>query len=653
MSTRATLAGCLGLALSIVGCYQDDTTATSPQRLKPRITVRLTDAPFPYDSLHSVTIYVVQIEANTAQDTSVDGRWELITEPRKSFDLLALQQGTTALLGEGEMPAGQYHAVRMTIDTTQSAITWNDAAQHAAPVNWHGSSTIYAFVEYPVSVASQGADIVLDFDVGRSFLYNFSDSNNAFDFNPVLRAINSAAAGAMAGTVTQDSGGTTRPVPNAQVFVYAPYPGQPDSIGSLEATGRSDQAGHYKVGFLPPGRYFVRIEEPFIPALEAVVTPNVQVTAGGTATLSVTLPQAGAGHAYLHISGPNQVGVGGAITLYAAVGDANGNRVFNPQITWTSSDSFVAAVRPPQDTITVSVTGRQAGVATIRAASGGLTDSLAVHVVVLGNLATVTIEPASATITVGDSGVSLQAVFRDSAGHSLGGGASWFSSDTTVVFVYPCASCSGDFAVGRAPGRATVFATSQGKTGQATITVDPPSAPAPVATVTVVPASASLTAGDNAAFTAQLRDSAGNSLSNRSVSWFSTDTSVVKITIANTSAFVLARAPGFASLRATSEGKTGEASISVAAAAPVATVTVVPDTATLAVGDSVTVRADLRDAAGNLLPNRAVSWSTSDSTIVTLHGYGEEAIVQARAVGSVLLSATSEGQTGQATITVH
>src|SRR5205085_5841566 len=84
MSTRATLAGCLVLALSIVGCYQDDTTATSPQRLKPRITVRLTDAPFPYDSLHSVTIYVVQIEANTAQDTSVDGRWELITEPARA-----------------------------------------------------------------------------------------------------------------------------------------------------------------------------------------------------------------------------------------------------------------------------------------------------------------------------------------------------------------------------------------------------------------------------------------------------------------------------------------------------------------------------------------------------------------------------------------
>src|SRR2546430_12999690 len=143
----------------------------------------------------------------------------------------------------------------MTIDTAQSAITWNDAAQTPAQVNWHGLSKIYAFIEYPVSVVTQGADIVLDFDIGRSFQYRYYGTN-AFDFMPNLRAINSAAAGAIAGTVTQNPAGTTSPVPNAQVYVYT------DSIESnLEATGRSDQAGHYKVGFLPPGSYFVKIEE--------------------------------------------------------------------------------------------------------------------------------------------------------------------------------------------------------------------------------------------------------------------------------------------------------------------------------------------------------------------------------------------------------
>ena len=118
-------------AVLFAGCYQDDASVTGALAVRPQITVRLTDAPFPYDSLHSVKIYVVRIEANTT-DTSGGGQWTVITEPRKTFDLLALQQGATAILGQGEMPAGQYRAVRMTIDTSLSSITWNDAARFGA-----------------------------------------------------------------------------------------------------------------------------------------------------------------------------------------------------------------------------------------------------------------------------------------------------------------------------------------------------------------------------------------------------------------------------------------------------------------------------------------------------------------------------------------
>src|SRR5213595_2752767 len=267
-------------AALFAGRYQDDESVTAPLAVRPQITVRLTDAPFPYDSLHSVTIYVVRIEAEAdTADTSGGGQWTVITEPRKTFDLLALQQGATAILGQGEMPAGQYRAVRMTIDTSLSSITWNDAAQHPAPVNWHGWSTVYAFVEYPVSVATQRTEVVLDFDIGRSFLYNYYGTNE-FDFFPPLRAIDAAAAGAIAGVVTGSVNGTTQPVPNAQVSVFVTYPVRPDSsITYLEATGRSDPSGHYKVAFLPPGTYSVEIKEPFLAYLEPVVTPNLQVTA--------------------------------------------------------------------------------------------------------------------------------------------------------------------------------------------------------------------------------------------------------------------------------------------------------------------------------------------------------------------------------------
>ena len=65
---------------------------------------------------------------------------------------------------------------------------------------------------------TDGADIVIDFDVGRSFLYNFRGTNE-FTLAPQLRAINSAATGSIAGTVTSDYTGQTRPIVNANVTV--------------------------------------------------------------------------------------------------------------------------------------------------------------------------------------------------------------------------------------------------------------------------------------------------------------------------------------------------------------------------------------------------------------------------------------------------
>jgi hypothetical protein len=456
------------LAAALLGggaCYQDDSFG-APSGNKPVTRVLLTDAPFPYDSLGSVNVFIVRIEANTQPDTSGGGQWVLITEPRKSFDLLALQQGATAILGAGELPAGQYHAIRMTIDTSQSSIVWSSTSR--APVNWHAQAAVYAFVDYPVGGPTQGGDIVVDFDVGQSFLYNYYGTNE-FDFTPHLRAINAAAAGAIAGSVTQPSGGSTGPVPNAQVSVFVPYPGRPDSAWYLEATGRSNSAGHYKVAFLRPGGYLVRIEEPFLPYLDPVVTPNVQVAAGDTTRVSVLLPNAGSsGGAYVRISGPTSVGVGGTITLFAAVGDANGKPVLNPSVTWTSSADTTAGVTGFGDT--ARVTGRKQGIATITAISGGLSDSHAVQVAgSSAPVATVTVVPGTASLAVGDS-LAFRAELRDSAGTLLSDRpVSWLSADSTTIQLYAYGATAIVWA--RAAGSATLRAASEAKTGQASITV--------------------------------------------------------------------------------------------------------------------------------------------------------------------------------------
>src|SRR5947209_13427246 len=81
------------------GCYQDD--SSGPPRGRPLVRVSLTDAPFPYDSVTSVNIYVVRIEASTQLDTSGGGNWGLDHEPGKAREQLGVHQRGTDLRAGG------------------------------------------------------------------------------------------------------------------------------------------------------------------------------------------------------------------------------------------------------------------------------------------------------------------------------------------------------------------------------------------------------------------------------------------------------------------------------------------------------------------------------------------------------------------------
>ena len=82
---------------------------------------------------------------------------------------------------------------------------------------------------------------------------------------------------------------------------------------------------------------------------------------------------------------------------------------------------------------------------------------------------------------------------------------------------------------------------------------------------------------------------------------------------------------------------------------PVATVAVAPGAATLLPPQTAQLTATTRDAAGNLLNGRTVSWSSSNAAAATVDNNG---LVTAVAGGSATISATSEGKAGAAEVTV-
>ncbi len=85
-------------------------------------------------------------------------------------------------------------------------------------------------------------------------------------------------------------------------------------------------------------------------------------------------------------------------------------------------------------------------------------------------------------------------------------------------------------------------------------------------------------------------------------------------------------------------------------AIPVATVSVSLSTTTIAVGQTTNAAATLRDASANVLTGRTVSWSSSNNDVATVTAAG---IVTGVAFGSANITATAEGQSGQAALTVN
>lgn len=96
-------------------------------------------------------------------------------------------------------------------------------------------------------------------------------------------------------------------------------------------------------------------------------------------------------------------------------------------------------------------------------------------------------------------------------------------------------------------------------------------------------------------------------------------------------------------------GSNGDSPTGQPPVAAVASVSVAAPTTTVNVGDNLQLVATTRDQSGNTLNGRTVLWATSSSSVASVSTGG---LVTGVAAGSATITATSEGKTGTAAITV-
>lgn len=220
------------LTTALLGCQ-----GTGGPQLS-QVTVRLTDAGGPAISEASAwisTVYLVGADG-TSRDT-------IATGPSTEYDLLSLQGGVTAFLGDASIPAGDYAQLRLVVD---SAMVLLDGEADPRMLKVPSGMQTGIKVEFggPVHVLPGRTDILVDFDVARSFVVTGPPQSPVHVlFKPVLH-----------GVVTDQSGsisGTSSPV-EANGLVFAISGADTVAMDSADAT-----TGAYLLPFLPPGDYTV------------------------------------------------------------------------------------------------------------------------------------------------------------------------------------------------------------------------------------------------------------------------------------------------------------------------------------------------------------------------------------------------------------
>lgn len=197
----------LGAALALtLACSSDD--VVDPQPGTGTLVVKLTDAPFPFDEVERVDVFVVRVDAKAATTTDAeadegtdDGSanangWTTVSDAGGLIDLMALRNGVTANLGQEALAAGEWKSFRLIIDPAQSSVTLKDGTVldggSTPGIKFPSASRsgIKVKLDQPVAIVEgETTEVLIDFDIEQSFVLRGSTLlQNGLLFKPVIRA---------------------------------------------------------------------------------------------------------------------------------------------------------------------------------------------------------------------------------------------------------------------------------------------------------------------------------------------------------------------------------------------------------------------------------------------------------------------------------
>jgi len=330
--------------------------------------------------------------------------------------------------------------------------------------------------------------------------------------------------------------------------------------------------------------------------------------------------------------------IGSTIQLITSLKDEGGKSVNSGigDVQWESSNASVATVSSSG-----LVTGISVGSATLTVRfidNVGWKDALGTVMLRVSDqkVSSVAINPQIINVGIGQSSQIL-AVSKDANGDTITGlSIAWASSNVAVATV-----SSTGLVTGVSKGESTIIASVGGVSASGSVLVTDVSA----SSIEITPNKGTLSIGQSSQLSARLKDAQGNIVAGRDVSWSSSDTAIVTVSNAG---MLTAISDGESTITASVEGVSGFATVTVSGA-PVASISVSAQSASISVGQTQQLTASVSDAGGNILNDRIMSWTTSNEASATVSNAG---LVTGIALGSSTITGTSEGKSATVVVEV-
>ncbi|EAR01360.1 DUF4382 domain-containing protein [Maribacter sp. HTCC2170] len=266
-----------------IGCTDGDDNNSDIGKL----TVQITDAPFPHDLVAEANVTIFKIEARSKHidienvEENVDGTennrdeedsFIILMEEEMEMNLLSLTNGITETLVETNVSVGTYDLLRIYVKGIN--IVLKDGTTFDLNVPSGQQTGIKVFIK-PGIVVSGGlsADLLLDFDVSKSFVpkgnRNDFSGITGFNFKPVIKACNKTTSGTLSGIVSTVQEEVHVGLEGAQIEIF--------TADTLNTTTFSDESGAYMVLGLMAGTYDVIVE---LEGYDSVVEEEIEIIKG-------------------------------------------------------------------------------------------------------------------------------------------------------------------------------------------------------------------------------------------------------------------------------------------------------------------------------------------------------------------------------------